>query len=94
MPVKILYHGHSNIEIHTGTHKIQIDPFYSGNSLADVPAEKANPTHILLTHAHSDHVGDAVAIARPPQPAPRMTTRGFLPDSFNRADTRSFSLCL
>ncbi len=29
-----------------------------------MPADKADPTHILITHAHSDHVGDAVAIAK------------------------------
>ncbi len=64
MPTTILYHGHANLEIHTGAHRIQIDPFYSGNALADISAEKANPTHILLSHAHGDHVGDAVAIAK------------------------------
>jgi L-ascorbate metabolism protein UlaG (beta-lactamase superfamily) len=52
------------MEIHSGEHRIQIDPFYTGNPLADVAADKVNPTHILLTHAHGDHVGDAVALAR------------------------------
>jgi L-ascorbate metabolism protein UlaG (beta-lactamase superfamily) len=64
MSIKILYHGHANLEIHIGSHRIQIDPFYSGNPLADVAADKANPTHILLSHAHGDHVGDTVAIAK------------------------------
>jgi L-ascorbate metabolism protein UlaG (beta-lactamase superfamily) len=64
MSARLIYHGHANVEIHTGSHRIQIDPFYSGNSLADIPAAKANPTHILISHAHSDHVGDAVALAK------------------------------
>jgi L-ascorbate metabolism protein UlaG (beta-lactamase superfamily) len=64
MPVRVIYHGHANVEIHSGENRIQIDPFYSGNPLADVPADKVNPTHILLTHAHGDHVGDAVALAQ------------------------------
>src|SRR5579863_8610508 len=64
MSVKILYHGHSNLEIHSGSHVIQIDPFYTGNSLADVKAESVNPGTILLTHAHSDHTGDAESISR------------------------------
>jgi len=64
MAVRVLYHGHSNLEIHSGAHRIQIDPFHSGNPLADVAADKVNPTHILLTHAHGDHVGDAVALAK------------------------------
>jgi L-ascorbate metabolism protein UlaG (beta-lactamase superfamily) len=64
MSVKILYHGHANLEIHSGPHRIQIDPFYTGNPLADIPADKANPTHILLSHAHGDHVGDTISIAQ------------------------------
>jgi L-ascorbate metabolism protein UlaG (beta-lactamase superfamily) len=64
MSVRVLFHGHANLEIHSGPHRIQIDPFYTGNPLADVPADKVHPTHILLTHAHADHVGDALAMAR------------------------------
>jgi L-ascorbate metabolism protein UlaG (beta-lactamase superfamily) len=64
MSVRVIYHGHANIEIHSGAHRLQIDPFYTGNPLADVPAGKVNPTHILLTHAHGDHVGDTVALAQ------------------------------
>ena len=64
MSVKVIYHGHSNIEIHAGNFRIQLDPFYSGNPLADVPADKVSPTHILLSHAHGDHVGDAIALAK------------------------------
>jgi len=64
MSVRVLYHGHSNLEIHSGAQRIQIDPFYTGNPAADVVADKVNPTHILLTHAHGDHVGDAVALAK------------------------------
>jgi L-ascorbate metabolism protein UlaG (beta-lactamase superfamily) len=64
MAVRVVYHGHSNVEIQSGVHRLAIDPFYSGNPLADVAADKAHPTCILLTHAHGDHVGDAVALAQ------------------------------
>jgi len=64
MAVKIIYHGHANLEIHSEAHRIQIDPFYTGNGLADVGPEKVNPTHILLSHAHGDHVGDTISIAK------------------------------
>jgi L-ascorbate metabolism protein UlaG (beta-lactamase superfamily) len=64
MPVKILYHGHANLEIHTGAHRIQIDPFYTSNPAADIKADAANPTHILLSHAHFDHTEDALALAK------------------------------
>jgi len=64
MPVKIIYHGHSNIEILSGSHIIQIDPFYTGNPLADVKADTSKAQFIFLTHAHEDHVGDTESIAR------------------------------
>ena len=64
MSVRVIYHGHANMEIHSGAQRVQIDPFYSGNPLADVAADTISPTHILLTHAHGDHVGDTLALAR------------------------------
>jgi L-ascorbate metabolism protein UlaG (beta-lactamase superfamily) len=64
MSVKIVFHGHSNLEIHSGSQIIQIDPFYSGNPLADVKAETVHPQTILLTHAHFDHVADAESISK------------------------------
>jgi L-ascorbate metabolism protein UlaG (beta-lactamase superfamily) len=64
MSAKIIYHGHSTIEIHSGSHIIQIDPFYNDNPAADVKADKVNPQTILLTHAHYDHVADAESISK------------------------------
>ena len=46
---------------------ILIDPWLTGNPMfpAGARAEAlAGATHILLTHGHGDHVGDAVAIAK------------------------------
>src|SRR5438874_7114824 len=64
MSVRIVYHGHSNLEIFSGNHRIQIDPFYDSNPLADVKSDKVSPQFILLTHAHFDHVDDVARIAR------------------------------
>ncbi|HVX84452.1 MAG TPA: metal-dependent hydrolase [Phycisphaerae bacterium] len=64
MPHKLLYHGHSTLEIHTGPHRILFDPFFSSNPLADVKADAVNPTHIFLSHAHFDHTEDVVPIAK------------------------------
>jgi L-ascorbate metabolism protein UlaG (beta-lactamase superfamily) len=64
MPVKIIYHGHSCVEVHYGEHRIQIDPFYDQNPLADIKSDKPDPQYILLSHAHFDHVDDAERIAR------------------------------
>ena len=62
MSVKIVFHGQSNIEIHSGNHRIQVDPFYDQNPTSDVKAKDVNPEFIFLTHAHGDHVADAEAI--------------------------------
>ena len=42
-----------------------IDPFFTGNpvSRATVTPRSRASTHILITHGHADHVGDAVAIS-------------------------------
>jgi L-ascorbate metabolism protein UlaG (beta-lactamase superfamily) len=41
-----------------------IDPFLSGNALADISADQVQADYILVSHGHGDHVGDTVAIAR------------------------------
>lgn len=58
------YHGHACFSINDGTYDLLIDPFLSENPLADVQPEDLNPTHILVTHGHSDHLGDALSIAK------------------------------
>jgi L-ascorbate metabolism protein UlaG (beta-lactamase superfamily) len=42
---------------------VAIDPFITGNPAAKVEAEEIEPTTILVTHAHDDHVGDTVKLA-------------------------------
>ena len=42
-----------------------VDPFLAPNNpKAPVSADEVDPTHILLTHAHVDHLADAVAVAK------------------------------
>lgn len=62
--VRATFLGHSCFSIQAHEHTVLIDPFLSGNPLAAATPESQNPTAILLTHAHNDHVGDAVTIAR------------------------------
>jgi len=60
----LTYYGHSAFGIDTGSHKVLIDPFISGNPQATLSAEEINCDAILLTHGHGDHLGDTVSIAR------------------------------
>ena len=64
--MKIIYHGHSAFRIETGKAVILVDPFFTGNPAATSDWQSASRgcTHLLLTHGHDDHVGDAVAILK------------------------------
>ncbi len=65
--MQVIYHGHSFIEIETEHGSILIDPFVRGNTKCDLSLEDVflkKVTHILLTHGHSDHVGDTIEITK------------------------------
>jgi L-ascorbate metabolism protein UlaG (beta-lactamase superfamily) len=64
MKLKVSYHGHSVVKLETGGKTVLIDPFITGNSLTDLKAEEVKADYIILTHAHNDHVGDTVEIAK------------------------------
>lgn len=62
----ITFFGHAAIQIETGGITILVDPFITGNKLAEgvITADELNPDVILLTHAHGDHWGDTPSIAQ------------------------------
>lgn len=64
--MKLTYFGHSAFRIDTGSSVVLIDPFLTGNPhfKGDITDAARGATHIALSHGHSDHVGDTVAIAK------------------------------
>lgn len=62
--LKISYHGHSCFTLENEKYNIIIDPFISENPTAEIEAKNVNPTHILVTHGHGDHLGDAIDISK------------------------------
>lgn len=60
---QLQYFGHSAFSLTDGSYRLLLDPFIEGNSLAPVKMEELEATHILLTHGHGDHFGDALKIA-------------------------------
>ncbi len=60
--VDIKYIGHSAFQITNGENAVLIDPFVQNNSKYDWKNEPVRD--ILLTHAHGDHLGQAIEIAK------------------------------
>jgi len=64
--MKIIWLGHSGFRIEIGDQVLLVDPWITGNPMfpEDKRAEAiAGATHLLVSHGHSDHSGDALALA-------------------------------
>ncbi|MBE1291244.1 MAG: metal-dependent hydrolase [Rhodobacteraceae bacterium] len=65
--MKLIWLGHGSFRIETGDLVLLIDPWLTGNPV--LPEDKheaavAGATHLILTHAHFDHVADMLPLAR------------------------------
>ncbi len=65
--MKLTWLGHSSFRLEIENAVLLIDPWLTGNPMIAADqhaAATAGATHILLTHAHGDHIGDTLAIAK------------------------------
>lgn len=60
----LTYIGHSAFALESNGTQVLIDPFVTGNPVCPHSPDDFNPSTILITHAHNDHVGDTVDIAK------------------------------
>jgi L-ascorbate metabolism protein UlaG (beta-lactamase superfamily) len=64
MAADVRWLGHSAFHLSGGGADVLIDPFLTGNPKAAATADEVPADVILVSHAHGDHVGDTVAIAK------------------------------
>ncbi len=61
--IKFKYYGHACFLLETDNEKLLFDPFLTGNPVASISADEVECDYILVSHAHFDHIGDAIEIA-------------------------------
>lgn len=61
--VKLTFLGHACFLVQAGAHTLILDPFLTNSRTAAMRAADVEATHMLISHAHGDHIGDAAPIA-------------------------------
>jgi len=62
--LKLTYLSHSAWLIQNDKYSVAIDPFLEGNPTATMKPADLKADYIIVTHAHGDHIGDAIPIAK------------------------------
>lgn len=63
--MQITWFGHATFRLDFGGRAVLIDPFFTGNPAfaGDRKTATAGVSHVLISHGHADHIGDALTIA-------------------------------
>ncbi len=64
MSLKITFLGHAGFLFDDGRNQLAVDPFLTGNPLAKHKPGDIACQYVALSHAHQDHFGDTLEIAR------------------------------
>jgi len=64
MTLEIKYLGHSAFQFNVANKQILVDPFLSQSPWYNGDLSEFKPDHIFLTHAHADHLGDAIELSK------------------------------
>ncbi len=63
--MQITYYGHACFEVKVNNKKLLFDPYITPNKLAEhIDFKSIKPDYVLISHGHSDHIADAVAISK------------------------------
>lgn len=72
--MEITWYGHSAFALASNARRVLVDPFFTGNPVfetegpgsldAKFEAALKDVTDVVVTHGHSDHIGDALEIVR------------------------------
>lgn len=63
--MEITYYGHACFGVKIGNLRLLFDPFIKGNPLAQsLDISKIKADFVLVSHAHGDHIGDALDIGK------------------------------
>jgi len=62
--MRLTYYGHSTFLLETGLARFVFDPFFDDNPASPVKARDITCDYVLVSHGHSDHCCDALAIAQ------------------------------
>jgi L-ascorbate metabolism protein UlaG (beta-lactamase superfamily) len=63
--MQVTYYGHSCFGLTLEGKRILLDPFITPNKLAEsIQIKNIQADYILLSHAHEDHIADALALAQ------------------------------